>query len=361
MTEPFEIYSGVPDTHRDAPPVPNRPVLGAHRDETQYFPDPGLVNAVNVAFALGQPLLLAGPPGCGKTQLAYSVARELALGEVLKVSAASTTELGDLYYSFDHMTQYRDLQREDVKYGPERYVQVSGLGRALLQAGGPQQALQHMPGNIYDREEGLTRPTTAGDLMSSGFFEGQTGPAASIVLIDEIDKAPRDVPNDMLGWLETMSFEIAELGIRIAPFDATLNPDITPIRPLMFFTTNGEKRLPDPFLRRCAYYAIPFPDTLTLERILIGRQLPQGALTTDAIEVLMALHAPHAGLVRAPSVAEFIAWVSLLLHDFKADPGQPIRNADLRRSLPALIKLDDDLDAARRALADRMPGDEVRS
>ena len=197
-----------------------------------YIPDEKLIRAVNVALYLRRPLLLEGEPGCGKTRLAFAIAYEL--GYPLKECyIRSTSRAQDLLYTYDALRRLYDMQgsEEERKKALERekYVSFGKLGEAIRLA-------EH---NI-----------------------------PSVVLIDEIDKADIDFPNDLLHPLERLQFEIPE--VPDLKFDALKDgrDQQRNVLPLIIITSNREKELPKPFLRRCLYYYIKFPDKDTLKEIV---------------------------------------------------------------------------------------------
>src|SRR5262245_36062412 len=168
----------------------------------RYLADARLALAVNTALAVEQPLLVTGEPGTGKTELAWSVAAELGLDDVEEFHTRSDSEATDLLYRFDNVRRFADAHRgRDEVDQLERYVVLGPLGRAL--------------------DSGQRR----------------------VVLIDEIDKAPRDFPNDLLDVIDQMSFIVTETGQRIP------RPDRPATRPIVIITSNVERQLPDPFLR----------------------------------------------------------------------------------------------------------------
>ena len=289
-------------------------------DPAGYISDPGMVDAVNVALMLGLPLLITGEPGTGKTQLASRIAWELGFGEPLVFGTKSGSAARDLFYTFDSLRRFHAASVPGATQDNRAYLEYNALGTAILFAN-EEAAVRHL------MPEGMVHP----------------GRRQSVVLIDEVDKAPRDFPNDLLKELEEMSFRITELGnAKIsAPAD---------MRPVVIIASNSEKNLPDPFLRRCIYYHIPFPDTERLGKIL-ARRLDLGGdenspLLRDALLFFEGLRAR--AVHKRPSTAELVNWVDVLLRR-GADRTKPLKtSADLvNSSLGALAKNADDLKAAR--------------
>jgi MoxR-like ATPase len=294
-------------------------------DPAEYKADPGLVDAVNVALVLNKPLLLTGDPGTGKSQLAFSVAWQLAARGVLNVAsphverfeAKSTSVARDLFYTFDTLSRFHAVQTHGSEDNKD-YITYNALGRALLNA---------LPRRDID------------DVVGADF--NYNGPLRSVVLIDEIDKAPRDFPNDLLNEIDQMFFRVTELrnrrigGIDKMPVD---------YRPLVFITSNSEKNLPDPFLRRCIYYNIPFPEPAALRTILLARLVdlrpagPDGALMEDALAFFVKLRGAEAGSHKI-SPAELIQWLAYMLN-CGVDARRPLSEAQgcAAAGLPALVK-----------------------
>jgi MoxR-like ATPase len=290
------------------------------------MPDPGLVDAVNVALMLGQPLLLTGEPGTGKTQLAYSVAWELGLGDPLMFATKSTSAAKDLFYIYDTLGRFHAAQtKEGSQYGLD-YITYSALGAAILLANRRETVARWLPVKM-----------------------DHDGPRRSVVLIDEIDKAPRDFPNDLLNEVEGMFFRIPELGNPVIKADETLSP-------VVIVTSNSEKHLPDAFLRRCAYYNIPFPDRTRLAGIVGARLgLIRGSIgrgLADALDLFDVLRQPNNGLIKRPATAELLGWLSALRR-LDVDFDQPLRPRPevIRQTLSALIKSGDDQEKAAGIVA----------
>ncbi|MEO8751893.1 MAG: MoxR family ATPase [Casimicrobiaceae bacterium] len=300
-----------------------------------YQPDPGLVDAVNVALGLDRPLLVTGEPGTGKTQLASSVAWQLARRKLLNIASAnvekfetkSTSVARDLFYSFDTLRRFQAAYTKGSDNNVD-YLTYNALGRSLLNA---------MP--LAD----------VAPLVSADF--DYAGPVRSVVLIDEIDKAPRDFPNDLLNEIDQMFFRIPELKNVQIGGTGKLKDEY---RPLVFITSNSEKNLPDPFLRRCIFYNIPFPDPERLQEILLARlarlSALKGPLVADALRFFLELRDNNV-TKRKISPAELIQWQSYMLSR-KANPAHPLKAAGeiARAGISALAKDPDDLERVRTAL-----------
>jgi MoxR-like ATPase len=182
---------------------------------------------VNVALTLSQPLLVTGAPGTGKTGLAASIAYELDLGKPLKFETKSNSVSRELFYTYDALGRFQ-AKETGLDASPIHYFTYNALGEAILRANAPE-AVQRF--------------------LSKDFKH--VGKQQSIVLIDEVDKAPRDFPNDLLNEIEHMYFRIPELGNVVISADPAMWP-------IVVITSNSEKTLPDPFLRRCIFYQFPF-------------------------------------------------------------------------------------------------------
>ncbi len=170
----------------------------------------------------------------------------------------------------------------------------------------------------------------------------------SIVLIDEVDKAPRDFPNDILNEIEGMYFKIPELN------NVTISAD-TSMRPFVVITSNSEKHLPDAFLRRCVYYHIHFPEKERLEKLLkvrVGKYLANSSeFLSDVIDLFYKLRDNSSGLRKKPATAELLGWI-ITLKEMGENQEKPVMEDEelLRSSLSVLIKNSDDLNQANLIL-----------
>jgi MoxR-like ATPase len=165
----------------------------------------------------------------------------------------------------------------------------------------------------------------------------------SVVLIDEIDKAPRDFPNDILNEIDRQFFRIPELGGTVVGIDDD------EYRPIVVMTSNSEKSLPDAFLRRCIFNWIPFPDETRLQQIILtrlGKRISsEAALLKDVIAFVLALRVDAAGLRKRPGTAEMLNWVAAIL-EFGGDPDKELKNQreTIFRTLASLSKYVEDQD-----------------
>jgi MoxR-like ATPase len=255
-----------------------------------YLADSGLVQAVNIALLLEQPLLVTGEPGTGKTQLAYSVASDLNLGDVLRFDTKSNSTYRDLFYQFDSLRSFRDAQNQIKDRTSLDYIGYNALGKAILNANAEDAVGKYIRG-----------------------FAHSGVPRRSLVLIDEVDKAPRDFPNDILREIEQMYFDVPELEIQFSAEAA--------FRPVVIITSNSERLLPSAFLRRCIYYHIPFPEQERLKDIVserLGQHFPRnGRLLDQAITLFYEIRGDNLNLRKRPSTAELLGWVVTLQNRFK--------------------------------------------
>ncbi|MEL6671920.1 MAG: MoxR family ATPase [Bacteroidota bacterium] len=293
-----------------------------YNDPKNYILSEELVSAVKVAMHLNQPLFLTGKPGTGKTQLAFKIAYEYGLkddeGKIRPMifNTKTTSTAQDLFYTYDAVRHFRDANLKDGPRKPTQdYIKLSALGKAIA----------------------LTNPQA---LAGTGLLPAGTQPQNSVVLIDEVDKAPTDFPNDILYEIEHKSFEIKELGLRV---EAGVEH-----RPIIILTSNSEKNLPEAFLRRCVFFHIPFPNTNQLVEIV---QKHLGETSAYASDQLIQHFESVRKTVRKkqPATAELIGWLRMLeLENFLRDGlnmstlSEPQKQI-LRFSYTALAKDKDDL------------------
>jgi MoxR-like ATPase len=193
----------------------------------------------------------------------------------------------DLFYTFDNLRRFQAAHAAERNLDPRGFIQFNALGLAILRT---------LPWDVIVH------------VASSNLCPA--APSRSVVLIDEIDKAPRDFPNDILNELEHLYCRIPELGGEVV----RANPEL---RPIVIMTSNSEKSLPDAFLHRCIFYHIPFPDEHRLEEIVlarvVGMKSDRGSVLAGALEFFSRLRQDTAGMRKKPGTAELLNWATALV------------------------------------------------
>ena len=264
----------------------------------RYVATDALKLAVNAAITLQRPLLIKGEPGTGKTMLAEEVAEALG-APLLAWHVKSTTKAQQGLYEYDAVSRLRDSQLGDPRVHDVRhYIRRGKLWEA------------------FDHAQRV------------------------VLLIDEIDKADIEFPNDLLQELDRMEFHVYETGETVRARQ----------RPVIIITSNNEKELPDAFLRRCFFHYIAFPDRATLERI-VAVHYPdiENRLVQRALDMFFELREVP-GLKKKPSTSELIDWLKLLMAD--DIPEEVLKNHDTTKAIPplygALVKNEQDVHLLER-------------
>lgn len=302
-----------------------------------------VVTAVNVALVLRAPLLVAGEPGSGKTQLAYGIANELGRPAPMKFVTKSTSQAQDLLYVYDAVQHFRAGQT-GVARDVREFIDYSALGLAILLGLPLEQRRAFLAPSLFAAE---LAPTAVQAALRA------PEPQQAVVLVDEIDKAARDFPNDLLTEVETLTFRIPELGGAQTPAPAPS------YRPIIVVTTNSERPLPDAFLRRCVYVHLECPSGEHLDAILASRLedlfAASSILLRDARRLFEQVRAQGV-LDKNPGLAELIQFLQALAAS-GADTDLPIaaQREPIVRALPTLAK--STLDHQRlRAVVDSWSG-----
>ena len=247
-----------------------------------YVATDDLKVAVNAAVTLRRPLLVKGEPGTGKTVLAHEIAGA-AGAPLIEWHVKSTTKAHQGLYEYDAVARLRDGQLGDAR--------------------------------VHD---------IANYIRRGKLWEAFTSPALPVLLIDEIDKADIEFPNDLLQEIDRMSFDVYETGERVTAVE----------RPIVIITSNNEKELPDAFLRRCFFHYIRFPDRETMQAI-VDVHFPgiEKRLVSRALDVFYEVREVP-GLKKKPSTSELIDWLKLLLHEDM--PLEVLQSKDARKAIPPL-------------------------
>jgi MoxR-like ATPase len=259
----------------------------------EYVSTEDLTLAVNAAITLQRPLLVKGEPGTGKTMLAVQVARSLGV-PLLEWHIKSTTKAQQGLYEYDAVSRLRDSQLGDARVHDIHNYIVKGM-----------------------------------------LWQAFSSDKPVVLLIDEIDKADIEFPNDLLRELDRMEFYVYETRELVK----------AKTRPIVFITSNNEKELPDAFLRRCFFHYIRFPDKETMEKI-VHVHFPglKKSLLREAMEVFFEVREVP-GLKKKPSTSELLDWLKLLLAE--DIPAEALRSNDRKTIIPplhgALLKNEQDV------------------
>jgi len=279
----------------------------------KYLCDPELAQAFHMARTLGMPLLIEGEPGTGKTELPIQYANDLKL-EMHTYPVGSKSNVEQFVARFDHVKYLRDSQVEILNAQREE----KGLSNKLTTGG--------------------RNPENLADYVAKGPAAKAYGSANSVLLIDEIDKAPREFPNDLLYALSHRKFIMPESGEEISASEEDM--------PAIVITSNREQELPTAFKGRCVYHYIHFPDKEVMRKI-VEKHHPtiDEKVVNTAID--MFYHLRTLGLERAPTTREILNWLKYIKD---VNPKEAIEKIERLEGIGVLIKTQTDMERVHRVI-----------
>lgn len=296
---------------------------------SKYIASDAQEYALEAAVAMDQPLLLTGEPGTGKTEMAAWAldylkrnSGESYYGEVLRFNTKTISRASDLFYTYDALSHFQAANLRAEQTAPEKFITLNAFGRAIAYSDPSRQD--------FAEKFGLELPAQA---------------LNSVVLIDEVDKAPRDFTNDLLDEILNYRFAIRELpGFEAQKAEGS--------KIVVILTSNSEKNLPDAFLRRCAFFHIPFPKGEQLRNIVevhLGK-VPDAAQESYRRLIKFFEDARSKSVRKAPATAELITWLRILNIEKFHVAATAERRRLLERNLSFLVKTKDDLEAIQGLL-----------
>ena len=290
----------------------------------EYQISEGIEHAINTALGLGRPLLVSGETGCGKTELGFAIARKLGIPSLRFYAVKSESEAQRLFYEYDSIQRFhlaqsaprdsghtnaedaakRTAKRAKSNDGlaathPLRFIRYQSLGLAILEA------------TCLDKVKHLLPPN----------YKFPSKPVRSVVVIDEIDKAPRDFPNDLLNEIDHLWFRVPELANWVDLPETPREPLPAELRPIIVITSNLERQLPDAFLRRCVFHHIEHPDIEEPEGRKLQENIVLGHLKRDKLRladadlgkaIALIANARTLPLDKKPGLAELLEFVRIL-------------------------------------------------
>jgi MoxR-like ATPase len=327
----------------------------------EYQIGENIEHAINTALGLGRPLLVSGETGCGKTELGFAIARKLGIPNVRFYSVKSESEAQGLFYEYDSLQRFhlaQSVPRDQGQAGAEdavkrtnrrdkpvsrlaathplNFITYQALGLAILEA------------NCFDKVKHLLPPN----------YKFPDKPVKSVVVIDEIDKAPRDFPNDLLNEIDQLWFRVPQLSNWVPSPETPREPLPAELRPVVVITSNLERQLPDAFLRRCVFHHIEHPNIEDPEGKRLQENIVLGHLKRAKLRladedlgkaIAFIAQARALPLDKKPGLAELLEFVRILASRENDLKGKPF-NERAEACLSAIAKTTRDTAALRRLL-----------